>query len=107
MEKLFVVVRSDLNPGLQLAQSGHAIVAFQSSYSAKFDEWKKNSNNLVVLGAKNKEELAELAYDLTCKGVKVAMFREPDLGDELTSIAVEPEGQKDLSCLPLALRQAA
>ena len=107
MNKLFVVVRADLNPGLQLAQSGHAIVAFQSSYSAKFDEWKKESNNLVVLAVENKEELAKLAYGLTLKEIKVAMFREPDLGDELTAICVEPEGQKYLSCLPLALRQVA
>ena len=107
MNKLFVVVRADLEPGLQLAQSGHAIVAFQHSYAREYEEWYRSSNNLVVLSAANKEELAKLAYDLTLKGISVAMFREPDLGDELTAISVGPEGQRFLSSLPLALRQAA
>ena len=107
MEKLFVVVRADLQPGLQLAQSGHAIVAFQSLYPRIFDEWRTRSNNLVCLAAHTKEELAKLADDLACKGVDVACFCEPDLGDELTSICVAPAGQRHLSSLPLALRQAA
>ena len=107
MNKLFVIVRADLLPGLQLAQSGHAIVAFQHSYSAEYEEWHRTSNNLVVLAAKNKEELAKLAYDLTCKGVNVACFSEPDLGDELTAISVGPAGHRYLSTLPLALKQAA
>jgi len=105
--KLFVVVRSDLEPGLQAAQSGHAIVAFQHSYSSKYEQWHESSNNLVVLSAGSKEELAKIAYDLSCKGVDVALFREPDLQDELTAIAVAPEGGKYLSTLPLALNLAA
>jgi hypothetical protein len=107
MNKLFVVVRADIAPGLQLAQSGHAIVSFQHSYAGEYEEWYRGSNNLVILASRNEAELTKLAYSLTCKGVKVALFREPDLGDELTSIGVGSEGQKYLSCLPLALRQAA
>jgi len=107
MEKLFVVVRSDLAPGLQLAQSGHAIVAFQHRYPRIYEDWYTGSNNLVCLSARSKEELARLAYDLTCIGVDVAQFCEPDLGDELTAISVGPAGQRYLSHLPLALRQAA
>lgn len=61
----------------------------------------------MVLNAPNKEELAKLAYDLTNVGVPVSLFKEPDLGDELTAIAVAPAGARHLSCLPLALRQAA
>ena len=107
MEKLYVVVRSDLAAGLQLAQTGHALVAFQHEHGPVYDEWYRTSNNLVVLSAPNKEELAKLAYDLTCRGIRVAMFREPDLGDELTAIACEPAAGRLLSNLPLAGRQAA
>ena len=105
--KLYVVVRSDLAPGLQIAQSGHALVAFQHEHASTYEEWHRSSNNLVCLSVKGKGELAKLAYDLTCRGVEVSLFREPDLGDEPTAIAVAPSGGKMLSTLPLALRQAA
>lgn len=105
--KLFIVVRSDLAPGLQLAQSGHALVAFQHSCSAEYEEWYRRSNNLVVLGVENEVRLAELAKSLTQKGVKVAQFREPDLDGELTAICVGSGGQRWLGSLPLALKQAA
>jgi peptidyl-tRNA hydrolase len=105
--KLYVIVRSDIAPGLQIAQSGHALVAFQHEHAAVYEQWHRESNNLVCLAAASKEELAKLAYDLHNKAVPVALFREPDLGDELTAIAVGPAGGRALSNLPLALRRQA
>jgi len=102
MEKLFVVIRSDLAPGLQLAQSGHAIVAFQHSYPRIFEDWRDGSNNLVILSAEDEARLTALADHLTSKGVAVARFHEPDLGDQMTAISVGPAGRRLLSSLPLA-----
>ena len=90
-----------------IAQSCHALRLFCEEYPDINREWYEKSNNIVVLQAGSKEELAKIAYDLTNHGVKVSLFKEPDLGDELTAIAVEPAGAKYLSCLPLALKQAA
>jgi len=105
--KLYVIVRSDIAPGLQIAQSGHALVAFQHEHAAAYEQWHRESNNLVCLSAPSKEELAKLAYDLTVRGIEVSMFREPDLDDELTAVAVGPAGGRALSSLPLALRRQA
>lgn len=58
-----------------------------------------------MLNAPNKEELAKIAYGLSKQGLAVSMFKEPDLNDELTAIAVEPRAGKSLSCFPLALRE--
>jgi len=105
--KLYIVVRSDISPGLQAAQSCHALRLFVEENPEIDKDWYENSNNLVVLQAPSKEELARIAYELTVQDVALSMFKEPDLGDELTAIAVAPEGGRYLSTLPLALRAAA
>ena len=58
-------------------------------------EWYEKSNNIVVLNAPNKEELAKIAYGLSKQGFAVCVFKEPDLNDELTAIAVEPRAGKE------------
>lgn len=105
MDKLYVVVRSDIAPGLQLAQSGHAIVQFASEFQHVYTRWHTESNNLVVLGVKNKTELADLATRLQAEGIECALFCEPDLGGEPTAFAAAPAARRQLSRLPLALRQ--
>lgn len=102
--KLYTVVRSDISPGLQIAQAGHALVSFQSMFPDKYEKWRTESNNLVVLGVEGKEELAKVAYTLSCRGLDVATFQEPDLDNELTAITAEPSSKKYLSTLPLALQ---
>ncbi len=105
--KLYIVVRNDLAPGLQIPQAVHAKELFSHDHPETNTEWYEKSNNIVVLQAEGKEHLAKIAYDLNNNGVRVSLFREPDINDELTAIAVAPSGAKHLSCLPLALKQAA
>lgn len=105
--KMYVIVRSDLKPGLQVAQSCHAMRLFIEEHPKVDQVWYEASNNLVVLGVPNKEALAKLAYDLTVQGVEVSTFREPDLNNELTAIAAGPAAQRYLSTLPLAMKRAA
>ena len=62
-----------------------------------------DSNNLVVLQVQNKEELARLAYDATVQGHRLSCFKEPDLDDELTAVALEPQAKMLVQRLPLAL----
>jgi peptidyl-tRNA hydrolase len=105
--KLYIVVRNDLAPGLQLAQAVHAKELFSHEHPEVNTDWYERSNNIVVLQVENKEELAKIAYGLSKQGLAVCMFKEPDLNDELTAIAAEPGAGTSLSSLPLALRQAA
>jgi peptidyl-tRNA hydrolase len=106
MDKLYVVVRSDLPAGLQAAQSCHAMRLFAAEHEDVEREWFASSNNLVVLCKSSEEELAKLASNLEV-AFAVSRFYEPDLDNELTAICVEPGAGRLLSTLPLALRAAA
>jgi peptidyl-tRNA hydrolase len=107
LDKLYIVARADLPPGLQFAQGCHALRLFVAEHSEVDKRWYETSNNLVVLSVPDKHALAKLAYDLTVQGIEVSTFREPDLDNELTAIAAGPSAQRHLSTLPLAMRQAA
>jgi hypothetical protein len=98
MRRLYVVVRDDLAPGLQMAQACHAVREF-TLRRPDVDV----GENLVVLGA-TPAELARLLR--ATDGLPSVAFYEPDLGDELTAAAFSGDARPLLSCLPLALRGA-
>lgn len=104
MQKLYVIVRSDLAPGLQLAQACHALRLFAADHPEVDKAWYEGSSNLVVLQAPSEEELLALAA--RAGEVPTSVFREPDLGDEVTAIALGPTGAGLVSQLPLALRKS-
>jgi peptidyl-tRNA hydrolase len=97
MEKLYVVVRNDLAPGLQVAQVCHAVREFAHRFPELDRQWFEQSNNLVVLQVPTLEDLEKLVVD----GGVIAPFHEPDLNGELTAAAFA--AGRTLSSLPLAL----
>ena len=104
MEKLYVIVRADLPPGAQVAQACHGLRAFSSHYPDIDRRWYATSNNLVVLGAPDETNLAEIVGRAKEAEIPVSVFREPDFNDSITAIALAPEGARLVSTLPLALR---
>jgi hypothetical protein len=103
--KLYVIVRNDLRPGLQLAQGIHAARQFQADYPTLDQDWHDNSNNIVVLQEPDEAALTEIVAKLVLRDVRVSIFREPDLGDEVTAVAAYGyNAQQILSDRPLALR---
>ena len=107
MDRLYILVRSDLNPGLMAAQACHAVAAFADSYPTEHAAWHRGNCNLVVLEVPNEQEL--LAEDARARGAGalVATFREPDLGETATSSAIMGDAAKRLfRPLGLALRAA-
>ena len=102
MKRLYVIVRADLAPGLQLAQSCHAVAAFGASYPEPFAAWHRGESNIVCLQARDEGHLRELLASLDI-GAQVATFCEPDLGGELTAFACD-RVPRAFSSLPLALR---
>lgn len=100
MEDVCIVTRRDLKPGLQLAQSCHALQAFNDQHPELARSWK---GNLVALATDSASSLGALATDLG-RQFRVAVFHEPDLDGVLTAIAVEGSARSLLSSLPLALR---
>lgn len=100
MKRLYVVVRSDLPPGLQMAQACHAVRAFSTGRPVLlFDE------NLIALNATPAELMGILAR-VHHEQIPYAPFYEPDLDLQLTAIAISGDGQarRILSTYPLALR---
>ena len=57
----------------------------------------------MLLAASDELSLGWLRADAVTAGLRVASFHEPDLGDALTAIALEPAGQRLVAGLPLAL----
>lgn len=105
MEKLYVVVRADLAPGAQLAQSCHAVSAFATAFPDLHRDWHEHGQNLVVLAAADEQALCRLADRIEAGGILGARFYEPDFGDALTAFAVSDAAARQLSSLPLALRE--
>lgn len=104
MKRLYVVVRGDLAPGLRAAQATHAALAFAFTFPEMAARWYETSNNLVLLECSGQSDLMRLCDRANRARVVFAGFTEPDLDDELTAVAFEPEASRMLSSLPLALR---
>ncbi len=104
ISKLYVVTRGDLNPGYQIAQSGHAISQFFLDHTEKARQW--NNNYLISLSIDNEEKLTNLLNKLKDNGISVSYFQEPDIDYQLTSIAFEAtdKSSKLVSSLPLSLK---
>lgn len=95
IKRLYVVVRSDLPQGLQLAQACHAAREFTLRRPTE-----DVGENLVVLHATPGELACLVARaDGLCSTVP---FHEPDLGGELTAAAFGLGARRLLSSLPLA-----
>lgn len=83
--RLYVALDERLAPGQRLAQCAHAVAAAHAAMPAACHRWREGSNAVVVL-AVPPGRLADLAAR---RGA--AAFREPDLGGELTAVALFPE----------------
>ena len=105
--RLYAVVRADLPPGAQAVQSAHALREFAEQYPEIEKAWHAGSNTLAVLAVPSEPALATLVSVLREQGIALAEFREPDLGNALTAICVEPRAGRLLRDLPLALSSAA
>lgn len=97
MKRLYVVVREDLPPGLQMAQACHA--AFEYGLHGSDDV----GDNIVVLHA-SAERLRQLVEEAAKRGLSYQDFHEPDLGGELTACAFTGAARSLVSSLPLAMR---
>lgn len=102
-EKLYIVTRSNLKPGQQASQLVHVAREFQEAWPDIERKWYQESNTIVLLSVANETELRNLASKAKDKGIKTALFREPDLKNALTAIALEPCEQTASLCSGIAL----
>lgn len=108
-DKFYIAVRADLPPGLQLAQSVHAMAEFWDDHPSFARSWRRRSNFLVVVSVPDEEALMALATEASMgQSLCTTLVCEPDLGDEHTALAIQPGPQAAALCasFPLALRNA-
>ena len=92
---------------MQVAQTAHAVADFCLMFPELAKEWNTISNYLICLSAKDEQHLLVLAGKCKERGLEILVFREPDVGNEVTAICIEPSDitQKLVSNLPLTLKQ--
>ncbi len=69
-----------MSPAQQAVQAGHAVAEFLLSHNI----WKNST--LIYLGVKNENELEKWKYKI--RKFPHSVFREPDIDNEMTAIAV-------------------
>lgn len=101
-----MITRSDLSPGYQAVQSMHALRQFTAEHPEIDKHWFERSNYLGLLSVSNEEELNSLIQRAQLNDIKFSVFKEPDIDDQITAIALEPGAKSKKLCskLPLALR---
>lgn len=105
-EKLFLITRADLAPGAQAVQAAHALREMVEKHPAAERAWYRASNHIALLAARDGPDLVRILRAARDRGCTLATFHEPDLGGELTALALAPSPAARAICrsLPLALR---
>lgn len=101
-----MIGREDLGSGYMSVQAMHAAIQFQHDYPEHAAAWYKQSNYLGFLSVSNEDELTRIIHKASALGIKFSVFREPDIDDRITAIALEPGtlSKKLCSNIKLALR---
>lgn len=89
-------------------QSIHAAIQFAMEHPSTNKEWFEKSNYLGFLSVSNEEELLSLAEKANSLGIECSIFREPDIDNQATAIAIAPglKSKKLCSNLKLALKDS-
>jgi len=69
-------------------QSGHAVAEYLLNHSTPW-----NNGTIVYLGVNNEIELKNWIFKLDTKNVKYSIFKEPDIGNQITSLSTVDEGK--------------
>jgi hypothetical protein len=104
--KLYLVTRRDLDPGQQAVQAAHALTEFMLHHPEVAKDWYGRSNTLAFLSVADERALGVLLRKARDRFTPVSAFREPDRQDELTALAIGPEGKRLVRDLPLALSES-
>lgn len=103
---MVTVTRSDLAPAQQAVQSAHAAIDFCFQHPNKASPWNKESNYLVMLAVNSQKQLELLIEKCKERFIEHSVFTEPDIGNEITAVALEPSPstQRLVRNIPLMLK---
>jgi peptidyl-tRNA hydrolase len=101
-----VVTREDLSAGQQAVQSVHAGIQFCFDHPEYASEWHSISRYLALVSVKDEDALKALINKCEQRGFFHSVIREPDIGDLITSVAIEPsdKARKLVANYPLTLK---
>lgn len=88
---VYCFVRRDLSQPQIAVQSSHACID-----ACKLFDFASLSEHpsVIMLGVKTETQLENVCKRLEKQGIRFASFREPDIGDQLTSVCTEPVSQE-------------
>jgi len=100
MKRLYVLIRNDLPSAVQAVQAGHAVAKWALSDGEKDHRW--GNEVLVYLKSDNEKALLTTAELLDLFGITPEIWREPDLENQATAMAVcHPSAQSFFKKFPL------
>ena len=104
-DKLYVIGREDLGGGYMSVQAMHAAIQFQHDHLEYAKLWYENSNYLGFLSVSDESMLLELIEKAKSQDIHISVFREPDIDNQITAIALAPgiKSKKLVKDLKLAL----
>ena len=95
-----------MSDGYKAVQSTHAAINFIFEHPGRAGPWFYNSNYLVQLEVHTEKQLELLIQK--CKEYQLlhTVFREPDIGNQITAVAIEPskQTQRLVSKIPLLFK---
>lgn len=85
----------------------HACIDFIFKFPFLSYRWHKQSNYIAALSVADETALTELISILKQNKIRHSVFREPDISNEITAVAIEPTDKAKRICtgLPLALKE--
>jgi hypothetical protein len=103
--KLYLVTRADLSVAQQAVQAVHAMREFVREHPEVDRVWYEKSNTLAFLEVEDEAALTRLLSTARNRRIPSSGFWEPDRDDELTAIAIGPQGKGLCRRLRLALSE--
>ncbi len=91
---MYIVTRTDLSAGMQLAQVAHVAIEHAAEYEV--------DDTVIVLTVPDEVSLCRLALNSVYRGYETTWFEEPDLDGAITAIAIHAAAKSLLKKLPLA-----
>jgi pentose-5-phosphate-3-epimerase len=83
----------------------HSLSQFSLEHHQTFKQW--GNNYIVCLSIENENKLKQLIQKLHDNHIKFSVFTEPDIDNQITSIAIEgtDKASRLTSSLPLSLKE--
>lgn len=102
-----MVTRGDLTDGYKAVQSAHAAINFTFEHPSRAGPWFRDSNYLILLELKNENQLKLLIRNCEKHKLVYTVFREPDIGNQITAVAIAPseETEKLVCKIPLLFKR--